>query len=206
MSTAGWMPRASSRSSSSPCASCVLRGGQDLAGGRRVLLERRADQAQVERERHEPLLRAVVQVALEPPALGVAGLDDARARGGQLLVGVGVRERLRDQLGEVAQSLLDALRQRLVGPRARGQRAPQPPADGDRRGHRRAVAGALQRLGEVPARVLVAVHALRAAAAQHLRDDGVAVEVERAAEREAERAVVAPAADDRRRAARRRSA
>ena len=71
---------------------------------------------QVERDRHEPLLRAVVQVALEPPALGVAGLDDARARRGQLLVGVGVRERLGDQLREVAQPLLVALRERLGRP------------------------------------------------------------------------------------------
>jgi hypothetical protein len=43
-----------------------------------------------------------VQVALQPPALGVAGLDDARARGGELLARVGVGERLRDELGEVA--------------------------------------------------------------------------------------------------------
>ena len=36
-------------------------------------------------ERDEPLLGAVVQVALQPPALGSAGLDDPRARGAQLL-------------------------------------------------------------------------------------------------------------------------
>ena len=199
MRTAGWMPRASSRSSSSPWASCVLRRGQELAGGRRVLLELRADHAQVERDRHEPLLRAVVQVALEPPALGVAGLDDARARRGQLLVGVGVRERLRDQLGEVAQALLDAVRERVGRPGPRGERAPEPPADGDRGRHRGAVAGALQLLGERPARVRV-LRPLRAAAAQHLRDDGVAVEVDRARDREPQPAVVAPAAHDRRRA------
>ena len=35
-------------------------------------------------ERDEPLLRAVVQVALEPPALGVAGRDDPLARRLQL--------------------------------------------------------------------------------------------------------------------------
>ena len=35
-------------------------------------------------ERDQPLLRAVVQVALEPPPLGVADLDDPRARRGQL--------------------------------------------------------------------------------------------------------------------------
>ena len=90
-----------------PLGELLLRRGQELARRGRVLLERRADHAQVERDRHEPLLRAVVEVALEPPALGVAGLDDARARGGELLVGVGVGERLRDQVGEVAQPLLE---------------------------------------------------------------------------------------------------
>ena len=55
-------------------------------------------------------------------------------------------------------------------------------------------------LGQVPARVLVALHALRLAAAQDLRDDGVAVEIERARDGKARLAVLAPAADDRRRA------
>ena len=112
----------------------------------------RLDDAQVERDRHEPLLRAVVQVALEPPALGVAGLDDARARRGQLLVGVGVRERLGDQLGEVAQALLGALRERVGRPGARGERAPEVPADVDRGGHRGAVArrSAASRRGSRP--------------------------------------------------------
>ena len=38
----------------------------------------------MERDRHEPLLGAVVQVALDPPPLGIAGRDDARARFGQV--------------------------------------------------------------------------------------------------------------------------
>ena len=41
-------------------------------------------QAQRERERDETLLRAVVEVALEPPSLFVAGRDDACARGLEL--------------------------------------------------------------------------------------------------------------------------
>ena len=41
-------------------------------------------QPQLERERDEPLLGAVVEVALEPPALGVARRDDPLARGLQL--------------------------------------------------------------------------------------------------------------------------
>ena len=41
---------------------------------------RRSSSRSCERERDEPLLRAVVEVALEPPALGVAGLDEPGAR------------------------------------------------------------------------------------------------------------------------------
>ena len=40
---------------------------------------------QRERERDEPLLGAVVEVALEAPALGVLRLDEPRARGPDLL-------------------------------------------------------------------------------------------------------------------------
>ena len=39
---------------------------------------------QVQGDGHEPLLRAVVQVALQPPALAVGGGDDARLRGAQV--------------------------------------------------------------------------------------------------------------------------
>ena len=44
-----------------------------------------ARELQVDLERDEPLLRPVVEVAREAPALGVARLDDARARGAQRL-------------------------------------------------------------------------------------------------------------------------
>ena len=46
---------------------------------------RRLREPQVVGERQQPLLRAVVEVALEPAPLGVAGLDDARPRGAQLV-------------------------------------------------------------------------------------------------------------------------
>jgi hypothetical protein len=42
-------------------------------------------QAQLEREGDQALLGAVVQIALQAPALGHAGLDDARAAHGQLV-------------------------------------------------------------------------------------------------------------------------
>ena len=38
-----------------------------------------------ERQRHQPLLRAVVEVALEPATLDVGGLDEPEPRGAQLL-------------------------------------------------------------------------------------------------------------------------
>jgi hypothetical protein len=40
---------------------------------------------QLETQRDESLLGAVVEVALDPPALKIPGLDDARARGTDLL-------------------------------------------------------------------------------------------------------------------------
>ena len=62
------------------------RVGQLVARGRRELLrlggiapDVGAEHPQLERERDEPLLGAVVQVALEPAPLGVAGRDDALA-------------------------------------------------------------------------------------------------------------------------------
>jgi hypothetical protein len=41
---------------------------------------------ELQRERHEPRLRPVVQVALQLPALGVAGLDEPQPRGAQVRV------------------------------------------------------------------------------------------------------------------------
>src|SRR3712207_7719953 len=46
----------------------------------RVVAQLRLGDPQRERERDEALLRAVVQVALDAPPLGVAGLDDAHPR------------------------------------------------------------------------------------------------------------------------------
>ena len=84
------------------------------------------DQAQGERERDEPLLRAVVQVALEPAPLVVARRDDARARCRQLLARLGVGQRERDELGEVGDPLLGSRRQRLLLDRR--DHAPRPTA------------------------------------------------------------------------------
>ena len=80
---AGWMPRASSRSSLSATAS--LEASSSTSGSASLAAHARLEQAQVEREADELLLGAVVEVALEPAARGVGGLDDAHARDAQLL-------------------------------------------------------------------------------------------------------------------------
>ena len=72
-------------------AELVERGADLLAGGvdsrlrLGVVRELAAEQLQLERERDQPLLGPVVEIALEPLALLLPGLDDAPARVGQLL-------------------------------------------------------------------------------------------------------------------------
>ena len=58
---------------------------EQRTGGGRVAVEPRVGEPERHRDRHQPLLRAVVQVALDPPPLGLRGLDDPRARRAQLL-------------------------------------------------------------------------------------------------------------------------
>ena len=97
LSTAGWIPRASSRSSSSDWESsspAELTSCSASAGSR---ADAALDHPQLERDGDEPLLRAVVEVALEPPPLRVAGGDDALARGAQLrepVLGLGLQPRV----------------------------------------------------------------------------------------------------------------
>ena len=61
-----------------------IRLGQQLAGAVRLRAELISDELQREAEAEQPLLGAVVQIALEPAPLLVAGRDDPRARGTQL--------------------------------------------------------------------------------------------------------------------------
>ena len=73
----GWIPRASSRSSAiasstSSCARDSTSGVGRVAAGSR--------EPEREGERDEPLLSAVVEVALDPPPLGVGRGDDPGAR------------------------------------------------------------------------------------------------------------------------------
>ena len=72
------MPRASSRSSRTP-GELLAEPLEERAGRVGVALEPGPGDAHVERERDEPLLRAVVEVALDPAAGRVGGLE-MRAR------------------------------------------------------------------------------------------------------------------------------
>ena len=63
----------------------LLGAVEQLVGPVGVLVQLALGEPQRQRERDEPLLGAVVQVALQPPALLRAGLDDPGARGAQLL-------------------------------------------------------------------------------------------------------------------------
>ena len=93
----------------------------------------RAGEAQLEHDGDEALLGAVVEVALEPAALLVAGLDQARARRDE----VGARLRAGDgQRGELAERRRGGPRSpAAAGPRSRSR--PRPTAFPRRRSERR---------------------------------------------------------------------
>src|SRR5207253_852714 len=65
-------------------AELVLRDEKHVSGRRRIRLELTRDDVQAQARVDEPLLRAVVEVALESAALLVAGVDHAGARVAQL--------------------------------------------------------------------------------------------------------------------------
>ena len=77
------MPRASSRSS--PARRPAAPASPSTSGPASGSAIERAQHAQLERERDELLLGAVVEVALDAPAGLVGGLDDPQARHAQLL-------------------------------------------------------------------------------------------------------------------------
>ena len=133
-------------------AQLLQRVGELLAGPLEVGVVGMAagGQPQHQRQRDEPLLRAVVEVALQPPPLGVARRDDAGARRRELLARLGVRQRLRRQLGEVGDPLLGVGRERLAGPSTR--RPPRPTASRRGRSARRPRPARRSRASSPPAR------------------------------------------------------
>ena len=80
---AGRMPWLSSRSSSS-AASARRAPRAARPPGAPIARELGLGQAERHRDRHEPLLRPVVEIALDPPPLGLGGLHQARPRRLQL--------------------------------------------------------------------------------------------------------------------------
>ena len=105
-----------------------------------TLLVRAGRELQRDDRVHEPLLRAVVEIADDAPALLVAGRHDARAGRGDLRAALGVRDRRGDEVGEAGEPLLGAGRQRL-GALRRGDDAPQTVLDDDRGADRAVDAG-----------------------------------------------------------------
>jgi len=67
--------------------------------------------AQVERQGDQALLRAVVEITLDPAAGLVGGDDDPGPGGGELGAAVSVGDSDGDELGELLQAALDPARQ-----------------------------------------------------------------------------------------------
>ena len=86
VSTAGWIPRASSRRSSRAAASSSRAATRTSSAPAGSELHLRLREPQRERQRDEPLLGAVVEVPLEPAPRFVAGLDDPGSRRSDLLL------------------------------------------------------------------------------------------------------------------------
>src|ERR1039457_1397377 len=145
----------------------VRNARQPLGNARERALElvelrglRRLRRAQLQPARDEPLLDAVVQIALDPPPRLIRGGDDPRPRGHQLGVALRVRDRRGDELREARETRFGVPRERLVGLlRVDEQNAPQPPLDNDRAADR----GADPELfsnerGDVPENAVVVVY------------------------------------------------
>ena len=119
----------------------VAGGDEDRLRRRGILVQGFLRPAEVDGEGDEALLRAVVEVAFEPAALGDARFDDARARGGELGVRLGALERERDEAREVGEALLRVGSEVAAARGEHGQRAPEPAACRDRRHDGGSVAG-----------------------------------------------------------------
>ncbi|HEV7828293.1 MAG TPA: hypothetical protein VGP04_05465 [Pseudonocardiaceae bacterium] len=69
----------------------------------------------LEHERHQPLLRAAMEVSLDPAASLVRRRDDPPARGGELGLAVRIRGRGCEELGELLEAFDGVQRQRQPG-------------------------------------------------------------------------------------------
>ena len=206
MRTAGWMParelaQLGERVGRAPARRELFSGLRGLPSSARL------GEPQHQRQRDEPLLRAVVEVALEPPALVVAGRDDPGARRRELLARVGVGERRARPARRSRRSA--ARRPAGTAPGVGGRddhRAPQAPGDGDRRADRGADAGRAQPPGELALELVVVVDPRGTGRCGAARGATVSPSIGRSACRSGRRARRrGPGAEDRGAAGRRRS-
>ena len=104
-----------------------------LGDERLILAQRPLCELERDHRMDEPLLGAVVEIA-DQAAAGRIGLgEEARARRGELISAVSVRDRGRHELGKGAKAPLGAGRQRLEAARSHQHHAPQAALDADRR-------------------------------------------------------------------------
>ena len=101
---------------------------------------RRFRQLQFQSEGDQPLLGAVMQIALDALPRLVGGGHDPGARGGQLRLALGVGEGGSDELGEAGQPRLGVGGQRVRACGRYGHHAPQPALDVNRHADGRAQA------------------------------------------------------------------
>ena len=144
---AGWMPARDLLQVLDAPARPLGRVGQ-LTPGARLLGRTGLGGAQRERERDQPLLRAVVQVALDRRRGLVGRGDQPGAGGGELGAALGVGDRGGDELGELRHARLG------LAPATAASRSttatidpPEPALDDDRRADRRARRRATQHGG-----------------------------------------------------------
>src|SRR5262245_52509507 len=173
---------------------CVVQEGVGL---RWIPPQRGLDKPELKRERDESLLRAVVQVSLQPASLAVGRLDDPRARVRELPVRVSVRQRLRHELGEVREPTLGAVWESRAANCGCDERAPDLPAKLDRCRGRRPVAEVPHAFDKGPPKIVVAVNPLWLARLAYRREDSGSTKAHARADGECKRAALTPRADER---------
>ena len=133
------------------------RAGDELLGPVGVGAELVLEHAELDRERDETLLRAVVEVALEAAALVQSGLEDAKPRRVELLAPLGALEAERDELREVAEATLGVRAERVGRVRRDEDEPPRPAARDDGRRDRGPVAVLPHHRRGLPAHAAVVV-------------------------------------------------
>ena len=105
---------------------------------RQLRRDLRLVRSHLQRQCHQPLLRAVVQVTLDPAPALITGGDHPGPGFDQRTAALRVRDGRGDQLGDLGQPV-HRLRRDLPGSGPTGEhRAPHPAVDHDRRSHRAA--------------------------------------------------------------------